>query len=355
MGPFKKYPSFEKESQEALDGVWFFIGLSNQLPNNGDYLIRKIYDEELIVRNSNGNIKAFLNRCIHRGAPIFNHMRGNSTIKCQFHGWSYDDNGKVSGIPFNEYYYHLDKNCENLRLIEYPIERIGKFIFMNFSPEPPAINAQFSENIFALLDEISQYLDDYTSVSDIEADCNWKYLYEITIDPLHVPFVHSQTLNKLRPFKPEKIPIKVITNNKSSLSELSVAYSQARDPVNVYPWRQNVKRWQNKDIYLDVLIFPNLHLVSPDGGFCFSWEAYFPLNYQSTKIEYGFATAKRTSNFSYLPIIHLESMREGIKIYLEDIEMAEKLQKKQSSIYDRTMPGSYEEEIYKFRNFFRSS
>ena len=131
MSPFKKYPSFEKESQEALDGVWFFIGLSNQLPNNGDYLIRKIYDEELIVRNSNGNIKAFLNRCIHRGAPIFNNMRGNSTIKCQFHGWSYDDNGKVSGIPFNEYYYHLDKNCENLRLIEYPIERIGKFIFMN--------------------------------------------------------------------------------------------------------------------------------------------------------------------------------------------------------------------------------
>jgi phenylpropionate dioxygenase-like ring-hydroxylating dioxygenase large terminal subunit len=223
---------------------------------------------------------------------------------------------------------------------------------MNFSPIPPLIQNQFSEKILSTLIDISGFLDDYSSISNIQADCNWKYLYEITIDTLHVPFVHSQTLNKLRPFKPESIVSRKITEEKEKLIELSGIYSQAREPVKLYPWRRNVKRWRNEDFYLDILIFPNLHLVTPDGGFSFSWEAYFPMDYKATKIEYGFTTAKRTSNFSYLPIIHLESMRAGMKIYLEDVVMAENLQRNESIIYNLNNPGSYEEGIYKFRNYF---
>ena len=348
------YPSFEKESFEAMEGVWFFLALKNHLPHDGDYILRKIYDEELIVRNGGGQIRVFLNRCIHRGAPIFNEERGNASMKCNFHGWSFGDDGNIAGIPFDKYYYHLDEQRPCLKLIEFKIACVGGFIFMNFSPDPPPINQQFTSAVLTALAEISEKLDDFASFAEIRAECNWKYLCEITMDPLHVPFVHSNTFAKLRPFKPGNVDKVDNFKEKSKLVEMSTISEQRRDAVPLYPWRKNVNRWGSRDVYIDFMIFPNLHLVTSDGGYSFSYEAYFPVNFGATKIEYMFTTAKRDSDNVYFPIIHLESMKVGMKIYLEDVVMAESLQKNSNSFFDGNNPGSYEVGIYRFRNFFKA-
>jgi phenylpropionate dioxygenase-like ring-hydroxylating dioxygenase large terminal subunit len=346
-----KYPSFEEESRSAMDGVWFFVGLTSEISNDGDYFLRKIYSNEMIVRNANGLICAFNNRCAHRGANLFTDKYGNSNLKCPFHGWIYNNEGGISSIPFNNYYNIKNKQC--LKLNSYKTELIGCFIFVNYSPSPQPLSAQFDISIINFLIDISMHLDSYKSSTTFEAACNWKLLYEITIDPLHVPFVHHSTLNKLRPFKPKKNVQPLITEQLTNIKELSGLSETNREPVNLYPWRNHVKRWKNQDVYIDVVIFPNLHLVTPDGGFSFSYESFFPVNYHSTLIQYVFTTAKRKSNYAYFPVIHLESMRQGLEVYLEDIVIAENLQKTSSNYIKDNNPGIYEENIYRFRNFFR--
>jgi nitrite reductase/ring-hydroxylating ferredoxin subunit len=343
-------PSFEVESRDALDGVWFFVGLKSQIANNGDFFIKKIYSNEMIVRNVAGKISAFNNRCTHRGAPLFLEEQGNSNLKCPFHGWTFNDEGAISSIPFENYYKFEEREC--LQLHRYSVALIGQFIFVNYTLHPPPISDQFDTSIVNILDDISNYFDSYKSSTTFEAACNWKLLYEITIDPLHVPFVHHQTLNKLRPFKPAKITKKNFLNPKPNIKELSGVSETPRDPVNLYPWRNHVNRWGGNDVYIDIVIFPNLHLVTPDGGFSFSYEAFFPVAYDKTLIQYVFTTARRKSEYPYFPVIHLESMRQGLRVYLEDIAIAEKLQKTSNNYAKGTNPGIYEDNIYRFRQFF---
>ena len=345
-----QYPSFEEESRNAMEGIWFFVGLTSQLPNDNDYFIRKIYSNEMIVRKREGNIKIFNNRCIHRGSPLFSMPTGNSNLKCPFHGWSFNDSGQLSAIPFNESYYDVD-NIECQSLEEYNIELLGEFIFVNYSPNPPPIYEQFNTSEIDILKDISNYLDAHKSSTLIEAACNWKYLYEITIDPLHVPFVHHKTLNKLRPFKPEKALFNY-ASEISSIKDFSGVYETTRDPVKLYPWRQHVKRWTSKDVYIDIIIFPNLHLVTSDGGYSFSYEAFYPQDFNNTVVQYVFTTAKRIRDYSYFPVIHLESMRVGLDIYLEDIEMAERLQRTSLNYSNVNFQAKYEGKIYQFRNYF---
>jgi phenylpropionate dioxygenase-like ring-hydroxylating dioxygenase large terminal subunit len=185
----------------------------------------------------------------------------------------------------------------------------------------------------------------------IQAACNWKYLYEITIDPLHVPFVHHKTLNKLRPFKPEKAAFNY-PKEISSIKDFSGVFETPRDPVKIYPWRQYVNRWESKDVYVDIIIFPNLHVVTPDGGYSFSYEAFYPKDFNNTIVQYVFTTAKRVRDYSYFPVIHLESMRLGLEIYLEDIEMAERLQRTSKNYSKVKFQAKYEGKIYQFRNYF---
>lgn len=348
---YSDIPSFEEESRNALTDVWFFVGLKSQISNNGDYFKVRIYSNEMIIRNGDGIISAFNNRCTHRGAPIFFDPQGNSNLKCPFHGWSFDNEGHISAIPFRNY-FDLELN-ECLNLTQYKVELIGQFIFVNYSPSPKALTSQFDMNIINVLEDISDHLDSYKSSTSFKAECNWKLLYEITIDPLHVPFVHNNTLNKLRPFKPSKIIVKKDNNSYIDIKELSGISETPREPVNLYPWRNHVKRWRDIDVYIDIVIFPNLHLVTADGGFSFSYESFFPINYHSTLINYVFTTALRKSNYSYFPVIHLESMRQGLNVYLEDIFIAEELQKTSLNYNKKINQGIYENNIYRFRDYFK--
>ena len=333
-----------------MDGVWFFVGLTSQLPNDNDYFVRKIYSNEMIVRNRAGIIKIFNNRCIHRGSPLFTKPTGNSNLKCPFHGWSFNDAGQLFAIPYNDCYYDVEK-LECLTLDEYRVELIGEFIFVNYSPNPPPISDQYDSSVLDILISISKHLDLEKSSTLIEAACNWKYLYEITVDPLHVPFVHHKTLNKLRPFKPEKAAFNY-PKEISSIKDFSGVFETPRDPVKIYPWRQYVNRWESKDVYVDIIIFPNLHVVTPDGGYSFSYEAFYPKDFNNTIVQYVFTTAKRIRDYSYFPVIHLESMRLGLEIYLEDIEMAERLQRTSKNYSKVNFQAKYEGKIYQFRNYF---
>jgi len=79
----------------------------------------------VIVRATDGRLRAFLNICRHRGARI---VSGNGpclkAFVCPFHGWSYGLDGQLKGVtkPYN--FPELDR--EKFALIELPVvERAG--------------------------------------------------------------------------------------------------------------------------------------------------------------------------------------------------------------------------------------
>ncbi|MCW5747808.1 MAG: Rieske 2Fe-2S domain-containing protein, partial [Alphaproteobacteria bacterium] len=95
---------FDDEQKRIFEGpTWNFVGLEADIPNRGDYRTSHVGAMPVIVvRDADGGINAFENRCTHRGALIAFDDGGNvqNNFRCIYHAWSYDLAGNLKGIAF---------------------------------------------------------------------------------------------------------------------------------------------------------------------------------------------------------------------------------------------------------------
>ncbi len=91
------------EQQRIFRGpVWLFLGLQAELPHPGDYKTTVAGDTPVVVvRATDGSLKAFVNRCAHRGTLLVRNLSGNTQdFTCIYHHWCYDLDGNLIGVPF---------------------------------------------------------------------------------------------------------------------------------------------------------------------------------------------------------------------------------------------------------------
>ena len=65
-------------------------------------------DAVLVVRDSAGQARAFLNLCRHRGNRLCRADAGNAaSFTCAYDGWTYGNHGRLIGVPHvKEAYYN---------------------------------------------------------------------------------------------------------------------------------------------------------------------------------------------------------------------------------------------------------
>ena len=98
--------NYKRELERLFEGpTWNFVCLEADIPNKGDYRTNTVGAMPVIVvRDADGRINCFENRCAHRGALIAFDDSGkvDSQFKCIYHAWSYDLCGNLRGIAFEK-------------------------------------------------------------------------------------------------------------------------------------------------------------------------------------------------------------------------------------------------------------
>jgi len=354
--PYTGLKDINNDFEKIFQKYWIAIGVTNLIHKKNDFILRNIGGKEIIIRNDGEKIRAFLNQCQHRNSPIFHKPKGNSQLICSFHGWSYANSGELSNLPFNDENYGFDeKTCDNIKLKEYALEIIGKFIFINLEIFPIDIKDQFDSNMIKELEDISIDLDDDISITSIPIKASFKLMMEITKDSLHPVFVHANTF-KIK-YDPKKMLFANSNKNRNVNYESKVAVkelSYATNAPNNNPketWFSDVKRYKNNDLYYDFFFFPNLHLFSGDAGHSFGYSIYFPEDVDKTIVDYSYILRKKIKPNRIFPIVHYEAIKYGLMVYEEDIKMMEKVQGILNKNYSESMHGVYEEDIKKFKKF----
>ena len=60
----------EAERQSVFDQSWIYAGHESEMPAPGDFRARDVAGRPIILaRGSDGQVRALLNTCTHRGAP----------------------------------------------------------------------------------------------------------------------------------------------------------------------------------------------------------------------------------------------------------------------------------------------
>ena len=94
---------FEREMARIFCGrSWSYVALEAELPEPGSYKTTRVGNRSIIVcRNRNGELRAFANRCAHRGVKFCREALGKTNrFTCPYHQWTYDLNGDLKGVPF---------------------------------------------------------------------------------------------------------------------------------------------------------------------------------------------------------------------------------------------------------------
>jgi phenylpropionate dioxygenase-like ring-hydroxylating dioxygenase large terminal subunit len=345
--------TFKQESQNIFEKKWVFYGVSNFFKEKNDFLARKIGNINVVVLGDGANnFTCVENICPHRGAMFVKEGFGNGKLICPFHYWAFSNNGDLLGIPYEDKLFLFDENQKNnIKLKEYRVELVGKFIFVNLSDAPRPIEEQVARELLDQLIEISKSMDESYTYTNIKSTANWKLLVEIVMDELHVPFVHSKTFAKIRSYIPGDYSDKKIEYKFSRDIDISIS-TQVNYPLpKEEAWHDKVQSSLDKNIYYDFFIFPNLHFFSSN-GLTFSYSAFYPQE-TSTIIDYYFSTAKKTKTSELFKIVHYESIKYGLNVYSEDIAAVENLQNAAKLGVKITCNyGRYEHWIKAWREYF---
>lgn len=102
---FQRPDIYELEKKKLFDGpTWNFLCLEAELKVAGDF--EAVYVGEtpvIVVRDADGEIYAFENRCAHRGSLLALEDRGNvKDFTCVYHAWSHNLQGDLIGIAFKD-------------------------------------------------------------------------------------------------------------------------------------------------------------------------------------------------------------------------------------------------------------
>ncbi|MGH6740446.1 MAG: aromatic ring-hydroxylating oxygenase subunit alpha, partial [Bradyrhizobium sp.] len=92
---------FDREIKYIFNRVWLYLGHESEVPNANDFVTRTIIGRPLILcRDSDGELRVFINTCRHRGAELCRAERGNSRhFRCFYHAWTFNTKGELISVP----------------------------------------------------------------------------------------------------------------------------------------------------------------------------------------------------------------------------------------------------------------
>ncbi len=167
-----------------IQNQWYIVLESKEVKKNQLVGVTRFGERIVFWRKSDGTLVCFQDRCVHRGASLAIGEHLGDEIACPFHGFRYDETGRVTLIPANG---RSAQVAEYFHLKTYPVrEHIG-WVFLWWGDREPT-----NEPIY---------------FSDIDESFSWKSSHHLwpvhysraienQLDLVHLPFVHKSTIGR---------------------------------------------------------------------------------------------------------------------------------------------------------------
>jgi len=162
-----------------LRRYWQPAALSEEL--NGSRPVRpvRIMGHDLVLFRDEAGALGLLDRhCTHRGADLAFGRLEDGGLRCLFHGWLFDRNGRCLETPAEPEGRSL---CTRVTQRSYPVIERNGIIFAYLGPGEPAA--------FAALDCFTAPCSHVFAFKGY-LDCNWLQALEVGVDPAHASFLH---------------------------------------------------------------------------------------------------------------------------------------------------------------------
>lgn len=173
--------AYRAEVEHIFLKEWTCVGRVEDIPNPGDYFTKTIVTEPiLVVRDGEGEVRAHLNVCRHRGCKVVDVAGTTKSFRCPYHGWLYALNGELRGAPEFKETHGFDKAKFGLKPVRCEIWE--GFIMVNPDPDATSFASRVSDvSIFGFeAYDVGTHIN--THLWRYELACNWKTYVENYIE-----------------------------------------------------------------------------------------------------------------------------------------------------------------------------
>ena len=170
---------------QLLRRYWHVAGAAAELSDTKPKKRVRILGEDLVLyRDRSGAYGLVRERCSHRGASLYYGFVEEDGIRCPYHGWKYDADGRCIEQPFeNPEAGYKDK----IQHPAYPVVKLSGLLFAYLGPLEKKPNLP-KWDILIRQDGIKKI-----DICEV-LQCNWLQAMENSVDPTHTYYLHSHTL-----------------------------------------------------------------------------------------------------------------------------------------------------------------
>lgn len=191
---------FDLEMARIFGRAWIYLAHDSEIAEPGQYVTRHIGTTGVIVtRDRDGEAKAIVNRCTHRGATLCAFERGEAPHghQCPYHGWLFAADGALKMVPNRQNYAGVldlaDNGAQRVRLESY-----RGFLFGTLDDAAGPL-ADFLGPMASSIDDLvdrspTGRLSCAPFVLRHHYRGNWKMTFENLNDTIHPGFAHAASV-----------------------------------------------------------------------------------------------------------------------------------------------------------------
>ncbi len=238
--PFRLYTDpdqYRVEQERIFKGpTWNYLCLAAEVPEPGDWVATTLGEVAVIVaRGPDGAVNAFVNRCAHRGNLLCLTRKGHAKeITCIYHGWSYDLEGKLTGVAFEKGVKRQGGMPPEFHKDDHHLQRLlvaeeSGLVFGSLDEDVPDLATYLGPVVIGGLRRVLNRPYHVIGRSTQILPNNWKLYFENVKDTYHASILHSflTTFRINRLSMPGSINIDESGGNHFSQAKLDYAAEDA--------------------------------------------------------------------------------------------------------------------------------
>jgi len=167
---------------ELLRRYWHPVGAASELDRNPVKPVRLLGEDLVLYRDLSGIHGLIGRHCAHRSADLAYGLVESCGLRCQYHGWTYDERGRCVAQPFEEKFDPQARLKHNIRTTAYPVQAKAGLVWAYLGPEPAPLLPDW---------ELFSWKNGFVQIVLADVPCNWLQCQENSIDPVHFEWAHE--------------------------------------------------------------------------------------------------------------------------------------------------------------------
>jgi phenylpropionate dioxygenase-like ring-hydroxylating dioxygenase large terminal subunit len=178
-----------REGERIFARAWQYVGHAGQVAEPGSFFASTAGQIPVVVtRARDGELRAFVNVCRHRGHVLASGEGRRETLQCPYHAWTYGLDGALRSAPRSDREPGFELGEISLRAIQ--VDAWGPFLFVNPDIDAVPLADALSDVPARLAEIIDVDALEFRFRSEFEIAANWKIACENFLECYHCAVAH---------------------------------------------------------------------------------------------------------------------------------------------------------------------